>query len=132
MPTLFQPGLTDDSGSVTAIGATDLEGYSDSLIVPGLLFPNQQLTVTVVTAYLNGGTSPTITYSIDQLTGDGSTQKWTSIWNSGAISAPGTVGPSVVNPPGGAGAFDPPVLRMSWVTTGQPTQVDFTPTLTAT
>ncbi|HEV2036900.1 MAG TPA: hypothetical protein VGU71_22340 [Candidatus Dormibacteraeota bacterium] len=131
MPTLFQPGLTDDSGSVTSIGPTDLEGYSDSLIVPGLLFPLQQLTITIVVGYINGGASPSITFSIDQLTGDGPTQKWTSIWSSGAISAPGTTGPTIVNPPGGANAFDPPVLRLSWVTTGQPTQVDFTPNLQA-
>lgn len=128
MPTLFQPGITDDSGTLTNIGAVDLEGYSDSFIIPGLLFPSQQVTVSVVVAYLNGGASPSITFSVDQLSSDGKT--WVSIWNSGAISAPGNVGPTVINPPAG-NAFDPPILRMSWTTTGQPTQVDFTPTLTA-
>ncbi len=129
MPTLSQPGLTDYSGVVTPIGAVDFESYTDSLVIPGLLFPSQQITVTIVTSYLNGGTSPTITYSIDQLSGDG--KSWNSIWNSGAISAPGTTGPTVVNPPAGSTAFDPPILRLSWSTTGQPTQVDFTPTLMA-
>lgn len=129
MPILDQPGLTDDSGVVTPIGAVDLIGYSDSFIIPGELFPLQQVTVTLVVNNIMGGASPTFTLSLDQLSGDGKT--WTSIWNSGAQSGPATVGPTVVNPPGGGTAFDPPELRLSWSTTGQPTQVDFTPTVSA-
>ena len=121
MPTLEQPGLTD--------APEDFWGCTDSFIIPGEIFPVQQVTVTIVVNNIMGGAAPTITFSIDQLSGDGKT--WTSIWNSGAISAPGTTGPTVVNPPGGGTAFDPPELRLSWSTTGTPTQLDFTPNLQA-
>jgi hypothetical protein len=129
MPVIEQPGITDDSGVVTPIGAVDLIGYTDSLIIPGELFPLQQITVTIVVNNIMGGASPTITFSLDQLNQNG--EGWTSIWNSGAQSGPGTVGPTIVNPPAGGTAFDPPELRLSWSTTGQPTQVDFTPTISA-
>lgn len=119
MPVITQPGLED---------AVELSGSSDSFIIPGEVFPNQQITITITINNILGGSSPTITFSIDQLNGTG--EGWTSIWNSGAQSAAGTVGPATVNPPSG-NAFDPPELRLSWSTTGTPTQVDFTPNFSA-
>lgn len=120
MPILNQPGLED---------AVELSGSSDSFIIPGEVFPNQQISVTIVINNILGGSSPSITFSLDQLSGTG--EGWVSIWNSGAQSAAGTVGPTVVNPPNSGTAFDPPELRLSWTTTGTPTQVDFTPNITA-
>src|SRR5579859_2940957 len=113
MPTITQPGQED---------AIELSGSSDSFIIPGEVFPNQQISVTVTLNRILGGSTPSITVSIDQLNPNG--EGWTSIWNSGAISAPGTVGPTTVNPPNGASAFDPPELRLSWSTVGAPTEVD--------
>ena len=121
MPILIQPGLTD--------APEDFWGETDSFVIPGEIFPNQQITVTIVVNNILGGSSPSITFSIDQQSGDG--KSWTSIWSSGAISVAGTTGPTVVNPANSATAFDPPELRLSWSTTGTPTQLDFTPTLTA-
>jgi hypothetical protein len=121
MPVIDNPGLTD--------APEDFWGELDSMLVPGELYPNQQLSITIVINNIMGGTSPSITFSIDQLSGDGT--KWTSIWNLGAQSAPGTIGPTTINPPGGATAFDPPEVRLSWTTTGAPTQLDFTPSLSA-
>lgn len=121
MPVIENPGLTN--------ALADFSGELDSMIVPGELYPNQQLSITIVINNILGGTSPTITFSIDQLSGDGKT--WTSIWSSGAQSAASTVGPTVVTPPGGSTAFDPPEVRLSWSTTGAPTQIDFTPSLSA-
>src|SRR5579859_2583745 len=108
MPTITQPGQED---------AIELSGSSDSFIIPGEVFPNQQVSVTVTLNRILGGLTPSITVSIDQLNPNG--EGWTSIWNSGALNTNGQVaGPATVNPPGGATAFDPPELRLSWTTAG--------------
>jgi len=121
MPIITQPGQED---------AIELSGSSDSFIIPGEVFPNQQISVTVTLNRILGGASPSITVSIDQLNPNG--EGWTSIWNSGALNSNGqSVGPATVNPPGGASAFDPSELRLSWSTVGTPTEVDFTPNVTA-
>jgi hypothetical protein len=121
MPVIDNPGLTD--------APEDFWGELDSMLVPGELYPNQQLSITIVINNILGGSSPSITFSLDQLNQNG--EGWTSIWNSGAQSGPGTVGPTIVNPPAGGTAFDPPEVRISWTTTGAPQQLDFTPSLSA-